>query len=166
MEYTFRLVCWFHCDVYLSVKDKKECRKKLKFHTLTTYTFLRVKKLRRLGSSFWPLAGSVCERLGPADSLLQCAVTPDTQLFISASSCAWNKNSAPVTNLQPKLWKIKINGKTWVKWFFFYNSLRESERERECFYVNPKRIGSNIICRCGSILTRFDSTNFPRFWIC
>lgn len=66
------------------------------------YFFFSVKKLRRLGSSFFSEpAGSVWEREGPADPSEDVATCRAlTQLFNSSSSLAWNKYSEPPTSLQ------------------------------------------------------------------
>lgn len=63
------------------------------------YFFLRVKKLRRLESSFCAEAGNVCERDGPDASASACALMRDIHVFISVSSWACSRNSAPLSSL-------------------------------------------------------------------
>jgi hypothetical protein len=66
------------------------------------YFFFSVKKLLRFGSSLRsPEAGSVWEREGPADPWRShCTLIRCTQSFISASSRAWNRYSAPFASLK------------------------------------------------------------------
>lgn len=66
------------------------------------YFFFSVKKLLRFGSSLRsPEAGSVWEREGPADpSRSHCTLICCTHAFISSSSRAWNRYSAPFASLQ------------------------------------------------------------------
>lgn len=66
------------------------------------YFFFSVKKLLRFGSSLRsPEAGSVCEREGPADPWRShCTLIRCTQSFISASSRAWKRYSAPFASLK------------------------------------------------------------------
>lgn len=63
------------------------------------YFFLRVKKDRRLGSSFCEEAGNVCDRLS-APVWSHWAFNEPTHCCISESSCDCNKNSPPFDSLK------------------------------------------------------------------
>lgn len=63
------------------------------------YFFLRVKNDFRFDSSLADEAGNVIERLSPLAALWHCAFRAPTHWFISASSCACSRNSAPVDSL-------------------------------------------------------------------
>lgn len=64
------------------------------------YFFLSVKKDFRFDSSFCDEAGNVIDRLSPLAALWHCAFRAPTHWFISASSCACRRNSAPVESLE------------------------------------------------------------------
>lgn len=64
------------------------------------YFFLRVKNDFRFDSSLADDAGNVIERLSPLAALWHCVFRAPTHWFISASSCACSRNSAPVDSLQ------------------------------------------------------------------
>lgn len=68
---------------------------------MLTYDFLRVKKLLFFESSFCDEAGKVCDLDGPEESASVARVLIRAiQLFMSVSSCAWNKKTAPFSNLK------------------------------------------------------------------
>lgn len=73
-------------------------------YAFKTYVFFNVKKLRRLESSFCAEAGSVCDREGPDESASAWALMRDIHPFMSESSWACRRNSAPLSNLK---WRNK-----------------------------------------------------------
>lgn len=66
---------------------------------INIYFFLSVKKDFRFDSSFCDDAGNVIDRLSPLAALWHCVFSAPTHWFISASSCACRRNSAPVESL-------------------------------------------------------------------
>lgn len=82
------------------------------------YFFLSVKKDFRFDSSFCEEAGKVIDRLSPLAALWHCVLRAPTHWFISASSCACRRNSAPVESLWEK-WMEEKNY-LWFKLGFYY----------------------------------------------